>query len=374
MRRWLLVLAALLWCGPCSLLLMAGVSGALGAGSGGAAGGAYAQACGPGGPGAAVEGVRLDAEQLGNAQTIVSTAQAFRPDGTRAAVIAVATALQESSLRNSLEQLDHDSVGLFQQRVSIYGGEVAADPVKATTAFLTRLVRVPGWATIPLTQAAQAVQRSAYPEAYAPWESLATALVERYWTTASPAAGPLLPTADPVIDPLIDPLGTPGTGAPGYLQGCGGGTDGAEAAGGGLPAGFEPPADPTLATVVGFALAQLGKPYEYGAEGPDTYDCSGLVQTAWATVGVALPRVTTDQAHAGTEVPGLDAMVPGDLILIPGKDGTVAMPGHVGMYIGRGPDGAQYVVQAPKTGDVVKVTPVSNWQTIATIRRPYVSE
>ena len=62
-----------------------------------------------------------------------------------AAVIAVATSYTEIKLRNQLAQTDHDSEGLFQQRISIYTRPVADDPVKATNAFLDRLVRVPNW-------------------------------------------------------------------------------------------------------------------------------------------------------------------------------------------------------------------------------------
>jgi cell wall-associated NlpC family hydrolase len=91
---------------------------------------------------------------------------------------------------------------------------------------------------------------------------------------------------------------------------------------------------------------------------------------AWAHAGVHIPRVTGDQAHTGTMVASLDAMQPGDLIFIPGSDGSMTKPGHVGMYIGRGADGRQYLVQAPHSGTVVQVTPVWTPQQIAAIRRP----
>jgi cell wall-associated NlpC family hydrolase len=139
----------------------------------------------------------------------------------------------------------------------------------------------------------------------------------------------------------------------------------------GLPDGFLLPADPQLRAVVSFALAQRGKPYVWGAEGPDSYDCSGLMMTAWAKGRVQIPRVTADQVHTGVAVPSLAAMRPGDLIFIPGSDGTMSRPRHVGMYIGTDRSGRQYLVQAPKTGDVVKVVAVSNWsRQVAAIRRP----
>jgi murein DD-endopeptidase MepM/ murein hydrolase activator NlpD len=124
-----------------------------------------------------------DADQSANAVTIVRVgAQLEVP--RRGWVIAVATAIQESGLRNlgNLgDRNDHDSLGLFQQRPSQGWGSPAqlTDPVYAATAFYRALLRVPNWATLPLTVAAQAVQRSAYPDAYAKHESAATVLVDR---------------------------------------------------------------------------------------------------------------------------------------------------------------------------------------------------
>lgn len=140
--------------------------------------------------------------------------------------------------------------------------------------------------------------------------------------------------------------------------------------GSGIPAGYTLPSDSQQAAAVSFALAQLGKPYVFGAAGPNSYDCSGLVMAAWAHAGVRIPRVTGDQVHTGVAVPSLAAAQPGDLIFIPGSNGTMTRPGHVGMYIGRGKDGRQYLVQAPHTGTVVQVTPVWGAAQIAMIRRP----
>jgi hypothetical protein len=118
----------------------------------------------------------LTPEQAGNAETIAAVGLARGlPD--RAVTIALATALQESKLRN-LDHGDADSVGLFQQRPSQGWGK-AADlqrPTYAAARFYEVLVTVRGWRTRPLTVVAQAVQRSAYPDAYAQWESTATAL------------------------------------------------------------------------------------------------------------------------------------------------------------------------------------------------------
>ncbi|MFH8254822.1 C40 family peptidase [Streptomyces roseolus] len=96
-----------------------------------------------------------------------------------------------------------------------------------------------------------------------------------------------------------------------------------------------------------FAVGQLGKPYEWGAEGPEAYDCSGLTQRAWAAAGRAIPRTSQEQ---WAELPrvGLDELRPGDLV--------VYFPGatHVALYLGEG-----LVVQAPRPGARVKVSPVA---------------
>lgn len=119
----------------------------------------------------------LSAEQRNNARTIYAVgAQLGIPH--RGEIIAIATALQESTLINRTTATDHDSLGLFQQRPSKGWGTPAQilNPVYASTAFYRHLRRVENWQQLPLTQAAQAVQRSAYPSAYAKWEPLATAI------------------------------------------------------------------------------------------------------------------------------------------------------------------------------------------------------
>ncbi len=136
----------------------------------------------------------LTQTQMNNAKKIVDTAKGMGL-GKRAQVIAIATAMQESNLYNlgnpdyqetvamadgGRVGYDHDSVGLFQQRpVSGWGApDDIMKPEYAAHSFLSRLVEVPGWDQMELTYAAQAVQVSAYPEAYAPHESDATAVVD----------------------------------------------------------------------------------------------------------------------------------------------------------------------------------------------------
>ncbi len=129
--------------------------------------------------------ITLNDEQVANAKAIIAaTKKAGLPE--RAAVISIATSLQESKLENLGhlgDQNDHDSLGLFQQRPSSGWGtpEQITNPEYATTAFLKGLKQVDGWQDMPLTKAAQTVQVSAYPDAYAQWEQQAADLVAQYW-------------------------------------------------------------------------------------------------------------------------------------------------------------------------------------------------
>ncbi|MER6348827.1 NlpC/P60 family protein [Streptomyces sp. NPDC001595] len=91
-----------------------------------------------------------------------------------------------------------------------------------------------------------------------------------------------------------------------------------------------------------FSRAQIGKPYVWGATGPDSYDCSGLTQAAWKAAGVTLPRTTYDQVNAGTTV-SVAAAQPGDLVFF--YDDIT----HVGIYIGNG-----MMIHAPKPGAYVR--------------------
>lgn len=113
--------------------------------------------------------VELDPTQMANAATIAAVG-VRRKVPERAVVVALATAYQESGLEN-LSGGDRDSVGLFQQRPSQGWGtpEQISDPRYAADRFYAALVKVRGWQGMRITEAAQAVQRSAYPEAYQRW-------------------------------------------------------------------------------------------------------------------------------------------------------------------------------------------------------------
>ena len=131
--------------------------------------------------------VRLNEEQMANAATIAAVGLTRGlPD--RAVVVALATAMQESELTN-IAGGDRDSVGLFQQRPSQGWGTVdqILDQRYAASAFYNQLVKVRGWEDMRVTDAAQLVQRSAFPEAYQAWADEAQVLGDALVGTASGA-------------------------------------------------------------------------------------------------------------------------------------------------------------------------------------------
>ncbi|MFI1060509.1 C40 family peptidase [Streptomyces spororaveus] len=307
-----------------------------------------------------VEGLELPDEQIPHAKTIVATGIALKiPE--RGQVVALATAIQESRLRN-LTYGDRDSLGLFQQRPSQGWGtpEQIRDPVYASTQFYKGLMEVKGWQQMTITQAAQAVQRSGYPDAYAQWEPLSRALQQAIVKT--------LPNAGK-DQPAQEPGPTPGGGG-----GCKPGENGADwgtIPEGTVPAGYKIPADasPKARTAIDWAMHQLGTLYQWGGtctapHGPDPMgrcDCSSLMQQAYAKAGVQLTRTTYTQVKEGDAVPA-NALIPGDLLF---TRGTAAVPEHVGMYIGAG-----LVINAPRTTKPVRIEKVGDWQILAVRRIP----
>jgi cell wall-associated NlpC family hydrolase len=99
---------------------------------------------------------------------------------------------------------------------------------------------------------------------------------------------------------------------------------------------------------VAFAYAQLGKPYQWGATGPGSYDCSGLAQAAWSAAGVSIPRTTYAQWAALPHI-STSALEPGDLLYFDGV-------GHVAIYVGGGD-----IIDAPQTGMDVQKIPLAGW-------------
>jgi cell wall-associated NlpC family hydrolase len=107
---------------------------------------------------------------------------------------------------------------------------------------------------------------------------------------------------------------------------------------------------------VRFAVEQLGKPYEWGAEGPASYDCSGLTSVAWQRAGTPIPRTSQEQWARLERVP-LDELRPGDLVVY-FPEAT-----HVALYVGDG-----MVVQAPRPGAEVKVSPIAANPVLGAVR------
>nr|WP_042188056.1 C40 family peptidase [Kibdelosporangium sp. MJ126-NF4]CEL17654.1 putative secreted protein [Kibdelosporangium sp. MJ126-NF4]CTQ91119.1 putative secreted protein [Kibdelosporangium sp. MJ126-NF4] len=246
-----------------------------------------------------VAAAHLTEEQRGNAALIIQVGQQLSVP-VYGHQIAVATAMQESRLRN-LEYGDRDSLGLFQQRPSMGWGtrEQILDPRYASTKFYIRLLEVPGWQQMPLWEAAQSVQRSAFPYAYQQWAQLAAELVQQHGGAVTCVA----------------------------------------------------PGGPEVEQAIRFATEQLGKPYQWGATGPDAYDCSGLMLRAWESAGVTLNRTSREQWHNGDPAPVAQA-ARGDLLFW-SYDGTTAGIHHVAMYLGDGT-----IIEAQQTGVPVHIRPV----------------
>lgn len=278
--------------------------------------------CAPAGgaPGGAVSG--FSGAQLANAAAIVAAGvEVGAPQ--RAQVIAVATAMQESQLlmyANAGDPVsmtlphdrvgnDHDSVGLFQQRAGWGPVQVRMDAKASAKLFYGKLLALPGWDSMPLTEAAQSVQISALADAYTRWEQPANEVI-------------------------------------GSVAGitCTGGAGGALL-----------PANPLAKTVVQRALSQTGVPYVWAggnAQGPTDggFDCSGLMVYAFAGIAVNVPHQT--QAIWAAFQPAItdpNSVQPGDMVLFSNN----ARPNgihHVGLYLGAGK-----MVHAPETGSTVKV-------------------
>ena len=102
---------------------------------------------------------------------------------------------------------------------------------------------------------------------------------------------------------------------------------------------------PGAPLAIAYAEAQLGKPYQWGGAGPDSFDCSGLVMMAWEQAGVYFPHLAQDQYDMTERIPFSD-LLPGDLVFF----GTPTDVHHVGLYIGNGE-----MIDAPETGQDVSI-------------------
>lgn len=303
-----------------------------------------------------VSGLDDPEEQIPNAKTIQATGIAMKVPA-RGQIVALATALQESRLRN-LDYGDRDSLGLFQQRPSQGWGTAAEvrDPVHASTKFYEGLLKVSGWQSMTIAQAAQAVQKSGFPGAYAKWEPLATAL-QKAIATSLGQNGSSGKDSD---------RGGAAEQAAASTAGCGTGEGGSSFGpipAGAIPESYKIPASApkSVRTAIRWGLGQLGTPYQWGGtcsapHGQDPMgrcDCSSLMQASYKAGGVSISRTTYTQVKEGKAV-SVGALKPGDLLF---TRGAAKAPEHVGMFIGQG-----LILQAPKTGDVVKISTLADWR------------
>jgi cell wall-associated NlpC family hydrolase len=167
------------------------------------------------------------------------------------------------------------------------------------------------------------------------------------FTADSAAIGRLLPKGAG-LDPLVSLVnsGTAGAGT------VGGGTAGGGTAGTGAANSAAVPAA-ALDTMLKAAMSRRGLPYVWGAAGPSSFDCSGLVQWSFAQAGIVMPRVAADQALSGPAVP-VSQLEPGDLLFYHTDPTAPQYISHVAIYLGNG-----WMIQAPEPGQDVEVVPAA---------------
>lgn len=252
----------------------------------------------------------LDGEQRQIVSLIISIGKQ-RNLPPRAWQIAIQAGMTESTLHN-LSYGDRDSLGIFQMRPSMGWGSVAQlqDPVYEINKFYDVLVAVPGWDQQRPGTSAQAVERSAFPDRYQGWEPMAAYLVAN-------------------------------VGQVGDVTGCG------------ESVGLALPPNRAAAAAIKFALGELGKPYVWGATGPDSFDCSGLMLRSYQAGGITLDRVAAAQYTDGAMLPVRDAQ-PGDLLFWAYDPANPVTIHHVAMYLGDGK-----IVEAQQSGVPVHVRSVS---------------
>lgn len=307
-----------------------------------------------------------DEEQRKNAAIIQQVGKQLGASD-RDILIALMTAAQESSLRN-INYGDRDSIGLFQQRRPWGSDEQRMDPYESARMFFEGghsgqpgLFSKKNRDSLSLTEAAQAVQVSAFPDAYAKHEGAAREFLGAAGTSipgaySQPATGASRPTgAAPkpgqeaagfkTLESLEDD--SSGFGVP-FLPAMNL-EDFAKTMGDAkLPGPFERPVAPVAADgmrkkVIDNAMQYIGQPYSWG-----NLDCSGLVQRAYAAVGVDLPRISYQQATYGRSI-GRDVAKPGDLVA---WDNSVRNNGadHIAIYLGN-----NQILEAPRTGLNVRI-------------------
>jgi cell wall-associated NlpC family hydrolase len=265
---------------------------------------------GPAGSGA-LDAAKLTDEQRGTVALIISLGKQ-RQLPPLAWQVAIQAGMTESGLR-SLNYGDRDSLGIFQMRPSMGWGTPTQilDPVYAINTFFDRLLQVPNWKQQRPGDSAQDVERSAFPDRYHKWEAMAAFLIGKEGDVSDPAGC--------------------GEGAGDYLL-----------------------ASNAAATAIEFTKEQLGEEYLWGGNGPDQWDCSGILVKAFAAAGVKIPRVANDQYMAGGAYLPVREAKAGDLLFWATNPADPVTVHHVAMYLGN-----DEYIHAPQTGDVVKISPIA---------------
>ncbi|MFI7639247.1 C40 family peptidase [Nonomuraea sp. NPDC049400] len=353
---------------------------------------------------AAPEQLRLTPHQAANARVIVNTANELGLP-RRAAVIGIATALQESSLDNSTVGDHGRAFGIFQQHPEYGWGTRAqvSTPRHATRTFFDRLTKIKNWTAKPLTVVAQAIQRSAFPNAYAKHESraegLVTALTEPNANQNARDTLELSPADTKAVRASLELATSLGVTRAAVVADV----EMALQAGAlrSAPKDVKSRADTArlaekiVRTVAGqlckelsqkigqvldqetlaairtsgrgtvaltAALKMIGVPYSWGGGGPKGpsygighgagtrgFDCSGLAEYAWAKAGVRIGGHTSTQWRSGVRVPR-SQLEPGDLVFFATNPKNPSTIHPVVLNI----DGKRYV-HAPTTGSKVQV-------------------
>lgn len=307
----------------------------------------------------------LTAEQQANANTIIEVGRRLGASD-RDITIALMAASQESDLVN-INYGDRDSIGLFQQRDAWAPAADRLNPTKAAYMFFTGgqqgqrgLLDFKQRDQLSLTRAAQAVQVSAFPDAYAKWQGRAEQLLGRAPTAPTGTSENTAATGGPAasrasIDPTSigevnkDPATAAAIGSQVMGEDLLGFNDFAAL----FPdaAANRPFTDPTgqsrRTDLISHAMSYIGTPYVWGGNSRQGVDCGGLIQQVYGNFGVNIDRLSADQARGGRRV-AYSQLQPGDLLAWDNSSRNNGAD-HISIYAGN-----NQIIEAPRPGLAVR--------------------